>query len=71
MTKAFIAFSYIAALWSNLVVPCVANPSNWKYCTSDLDVWLYPEIQRAWDLMQGTEQPYQTEQEALQSKDEN
>ena len=54
------------ALWSNLVVPCVTIPSNWKYCFRDHDVWLYPEIQRAWNLMQGTEKPYQEEKDVLE-----
>ena len=67
MTKLFVAWTYIAALWSNLIVPCATNPDNWKHCTSDWDVWLYPEIQRAWDLMQGSEKPYQEEKDVLQS----
>ena len=66
MTNSFIVLSYLVALWSNLVVPCVTIPSNWKYCFSDHDVWLYPEIQRAWNLMQGTEKPYQEEQDVLE-----
>ena len=67
ITKIFITWAYISALWSNLIAPCAFNPNNWKYCTKDLDVWLYPEIQRAWDLMQGAEKPYQQERDVLQS----
>ena len=66
-TKLFITWAYVAAIWKTLIVPCVTVPSNWKYCFNDWDVWLYPEIQRGWELMQGTEKPYQSEQEALQS----
>lgn len=71
MTNLFVAASYVAALWSTLIVPCVTNPDNWEYCMNDWDVWLYPEIHRAWDLMQGTETPYQEEQQVLQSTKDN
>ena len=60
---------YLNALWSTLIVPCTTVPSNWKYCFNDWDVWLYPEIHRAWDLITKQEIPYQSEQEALQSRD--
>ena len=65
MTKIFIVWSYVVALWSTLIVPCVTVPENWKYCSKDLDVWLYPELVRGWDLITGREVPYQAEQEAL------
>ena len=68
MTKFFVAWTYVVAIWSNLVVPCVTNPNNWQYCFNDHDVWLYPEIQRAWDLMTGEETPYQEQQDVLDSK---
>ncbi|QIN96754.1 hypothetical protein [Synechococcus phage S-N03] len=67
ITKIFITWTYVAALWSNLIAPCAFNPDNWEYCTKDLDVWLWPEIHRAWDLMQGTEKPYQQERDVLES----
>jgi len=63
----FVFWSYAMALWVNLVVPCVTNPTNWKYCFNDWDTWLYPEIRRAWDLMQGEEKPYQEEKNVLES----
>lgn len=66
VTKLFVTWTYIVAIWSNLLVPC-ATSDNWKYCTKDWDVWLWPEIQRAWDIKQGYETPYQEEQEVLQS----
>jgi len=67
VTKLFIVWTYTVAIWKTLLVPCVTNPDNWEYCTNDWDVWLYPEIQRAWNLMQGTEKPYQEEQDVLES----
>jgi hypothetical protein len=60
-------WAYFVALWTTLIVPCVTNPVNWKYCFNDWDVWLYPEIQRAWDLYQRNEKPYQEEREILDS----
>jgi hypothetical protein len=71
VTKIFIVWSYVVALWSTLIVPCVTVPENWKYCSKDLDVWLYPELVRGWDLITGREVPYQSEQEALQSQKGN
>ena len=44
-----------------MIVPCTTVPSNWKYCFNDWDVWLYPEIHRAWDLITEQEIPYQSE----------
>ena len=69
-TKLFVIWSYIVALWSNLIAPCAFNPEAWKYCLNDWDVWLYPEIHRAWDLMRGKEKPYQEERNMLQSHKE-
>lgn len=48
---------YLQAAWSTLVVPCT-HPGNWKACTSDWDVWLYPELVRGWELYMGQEVPY-------------
>ena len=65
MTKFFVAWTYVVALWANLIAPCAFNPNNWEYCTKDLDVWLYPELQRAWGIITEAEVPYQEEQELL------
>ena len=67
MIKLFVVWSYVVTIWKTLLVPCITNPENWKYCANDWDVWLYPEIHRAWNLMQGTEKPYQEERAVLQS----
>lgn len=56
------------ALWSNLIVPCVTNPDNWKYCFTNHDQWLWPEVHRALDIITKREVPYQEEQEVLESK---
>ena len=45
---------------------CNQSPQTRQDCMSDWDVWLYPEIQRGWDLRFGNEQPYQDEKEQLQ-----
>ena len=57
--------SWLIAIWSGLIVPCM-QPSNIKSCTSDIDVWLYPELQRGWDIYRGKEVPYQNEKEILE-----
>ena len=71
MSKILPLLLYLQALWSTLIVPCVTVPENWKYCSKDLDVWLYPELVRGWELFTGQEVPYQSEQEALQSQKGN
>ena len=44
---------------------CNQSPDTRKACLSDWDVWLYPEIQRGWDLYTGKYVPYQEEKEKL------
>ena len=46
---------------------CNQSPDTRKACLSDWDVWLYPEIQRGWDLKFGRETPYQEEKDKLES----
>ena len=58
--------SYAIAMWTTLVVPCVTVPENWKACTSDLDVWLYPELVRGFILVTGREKAYQSERDILE-----
>ena len=50
---------------------CNQGPEARQACMTDWDVWLYPEIQRAWDLRFGNEVPYQEEQKELQSQGKN
>jgi hypothetical protein len=61
LAKLIPLFFYLQAMWGTLIVPCVTNPANWKACSSDWDVWLYPELVRGWDLYTGQEKPYSSE----------
>jgi len=45
---------------------CAQNPQTRQACMSDWDVWLIPEIQRAWDIYTEKEKPYQEEKEILE-----
>ena len=58
----------MAAMLFNM---CNQNPQTRQACMSDWDVWLYPEIQRAWDLYTNVEQPYGEERRVLESKKED
>jgi len=44
---------------------CNQSDFNRKACLSNWDIWLYPEIQRGWDLYTGKHVPYQEEKEKL------
>ena len=59
--------NYIIFFFNMVVVPCVAVPENWNYCYKNMDVWLYPEIQKGWDLYTEKEIPYQNEREILEN----
>ena len=65
MGKITVILIHLCALWSNLIVPCVTVPENWKYCTKDLDVWLYPELIKGWDAITGELCLYCDEKEIL------
>ena len=45
---------------------CNQGPEARKACMTDWDVWLIPELHRAWDLYTGKEIPYQEEKEKLE-----
>ena len=66
IAKLTTAILYLTAFFNGVVVPCVTVPENWKYCSKDLDVWLYPELVRGWEML--TEGPclYCEEKELLQ-----
>ena len=51
IAKLTTAILYLTAFFNGVVVPCVTVPENWKYCSKDLDVWLYPELVRGWEIM--------------------
>ncbi len=65
MGKITVILIHLCALWNNLIVPCVTVPENWKYCTKDLDVWLYPELIKGWDAITGELCLYCDEKEIL------
>ena len=59
--------NYIIFFFNMVVVPCVTVPENWNYCYKNMDVWLYPEIQKGWDIYTEKEIPYQNERELLEN----
>ena len=70
MIKIVAVAMYITAFWNTEDVGSI-KPDKWKYCAKDMDVWLFPEIQRGIDLVTGREIPYQEERSALQSNKVN
>lgn len=61
-------FNDVGRLISTLVMMfnvCNSNEFNRQQCMKDWDVWLWPEIQKGFDLKFGIEIPYQQEQENL------
>ena len=56
---------YLTAFWNTVVINCVTVPENWKYCSKDLDVWLYPELVRGWEAITGELCLYCEEKEKL------
>jgi len=48
---------------------CNSNPQAREACMKDWDVWLYPEIQRAWEIYTGKEKPYQEENDILEERE--
>ena len=61
------ALNYIISFIGMVIIPCVTVPQNWEYCAKDWDVWLYPEIQRGFDMLTEKELPYQDERELLET----
>ena len=45
---------------------CNQSDFNRQQCMKDWDVWLYPELQKGWDLYTEKEKPYQNEKEILE-----
>lgn len=54
-----------------LVNICNSNDFNRQQCMKDWDVWLVPEIQRAWDLYTEQYVPYQEENDILEERETN
>ena len=70
IAKFVVALGYAWSLLSMVVVSSIQHPENIKAWTSDHDVWLYPELQRGWDVITGAEIPYQDEKAVLESSDD-
>ena len=45
---------------------CNQSDFNRQQCMKDWDVWLYPELQKGWELYTEKEKPYQNEKEILE-----
>ena len=50
---------------------CNSNDINRQQCMKDWDVWLIPEIQRAWDIYTEKYVPYQEERDILEERKVN
>jgi len=55
--------NYAMGMWT--VFTLCLQPPNWKHCTTDVDVWLFSEVQRGFDIWSGKEQIYQNEHDYL------
>lgn len=53
MSKVLAVFVYIAAFFNVVVINCVKHPDNWKQCTTDLHVWLFPETGKSIKRLNG------------------
>ena len=48
---------------------CNSNDFNRKQCLTDMDVWFWPEIQRAWEIYTEQYIPYQEERDILEERE--
>ena len=68
MTKLTTLFLYLVAFFQGVIIPCVTVPENWKYCSKDLDVWLYPELVRGWEMLTKGPCLYCEEHDSIQGR---
>tara|TARA_S200002703_G_scaffold55035_2_gene47635 strand:- start:16545 stop:16769 length:225 start_codon:yes stop_codon:yes gene_type:complete len=47
---------------------CNSNDFNREQCMKDWDVWLYPELKRAWDIYRNNSILYQDERDKLNER---
>lgn len=59
-------FNYLSGMI--VVFTACLEPVNWEQC-SKVDEWLWPEIQRGYDIWSGREQIYQNERDYLNGLD--
>ena len=48
---------------------CNSNDFNRKQCLTDMDLWFWPEIQRAWEIYTEQYTPYQEEHDILKERE--
>jgi len=58
-------WNYTVVFFQMVLVPCIAVPENWKYC-SRVDVWLIPEVQRGVEIYLDPSSIYAEERKYLQ-----
>ena len=59
--------NYAAGMW--VVFTSCLQPANWEACLP-VHEWLWPEIQRGYDIWSGRERIYQSEQDYLGGLDD-
>ena len=65
LAKIGLIVAYAMGMVNMLVVNSIKYPENIPYILNDMDVWLFPELQRAVDLLTEEEVPYEEEREVL------
>ena len=70
IAKIGLVLAYSGAMFNMLVVNSIKYPENIPHVFSTPEVWLYPEIERAWNLLTEQEVPYEEERELLQQSGE-
>ena len=65
--KFWLLWVYVSSLFNMVVINSIKHPENIPYIFEAPEVWLYPEIQRGWNLVTGKEVPYQDEKDVLES----
>ena len=63
--KIGLMLAYLVSMFNMLMVNSFRYPQNIPYILNDMDVWLFPELQRAVDLLTEEEVPYEEEREVL------
>ena len=70
LAKLIVALGYAWTLFNMAAVTSIRYPQNIPAWFTNHEVWLYPELQRAWGIITEAEVPYQEEQELLESRDD-
>ena len=65
MGKLISAFTYLVAWIQMMWVGCTFSSENMEQCTSNVHVWLYPELKEGWKMLTNP-CPYCDEQNAIQ-----